>query len=134
MLMGLAVHYRATSSPSSSSCLCPVHRLAHVAPTSSRPSRQVMSRKPLGILLTLLESPLVGVLVSVDSKGLTDMLTPLVCNTYKKPGEGAPPGAPPRFLHLHPSYLRGNSHFAFSQGTAEIISSPCVQGAYSGLE
>src|SRR5713226_1109039 len=86
MLMGQAFHYRATSSPSSSSCLYPVHRSAHVAPTSSRPSRQVMSRKPLGIPLTLLESTLVGVLVSVDSKGLTDMLTPLDATLTRNPG------------------------------------------------
>src|SRR5713226_501750 len=94
MLMGQAVHYRATSSPSSSSCLYPVHRLAHVAPTSSRPSRQVMSRKPLGILLTLLESTLAGVLVSVDSKGLTDMLTPLDATLTKNRGRGRPRGRP----------------------------------------
>ncbi len=45
-----------------------------------------MSRKPLGILLTLLESTLAGVLVSVDSKGLTDILTPLDATLTKNPG------------------------------------------------
>src|SRR5260370_19763436 len=75
-----------------------------------------------------------GGLVSVDVKGITDMLTPLDARLTKNRGRGRPQGAHRRFLHLHPSYLRGNSHFAVSQGTGEIISSPCVQGAYCGLE
>src|SRR5260370_25624039 len=88
MLMSQATHLRAVSSPSSHPYLYPVQRLLQVLPTSSQPSPRVISSKPVGILLTLLNATLTRVLESVDSKGLADMLTPLDATFTKKPGEG----------------------------------------------
>src|SRR6266851_891151 len=87
MLMLQAVHLRAVSSPSSHPYLYSVHRLPQVVP-ASRPSPEVMSRKPLGILLTLLKSTLVGVLASVHSKRLSRFLTRLESTLTKNRGEG----------------------------------------------
>src|SRR5260370_9744401 len=95
MLMSQTVHLRAVSSPSSHPYLYPVQRLLQVVP-ASRPSPEVMSRKPLGILLTLLKSTLVGVLATVDSKRLTEWLTRLESQLTKNTGEGA---------SIAPSYL-----------------------------
>src|SRR5260370_8670597 len=78
---------RAVSSPSSPPYLYSVHRLPQVVP-ASRPSPEVMSRKPLGILLTLLKSTLVGVLASVHSKRLSRFLTRLESTLTKNRGEG----------------------------------------------
>src|SRR6266568_1420520 len=90
MLMSQTVHLRAVSSSFSDPYLDRVHRLPQV-PTPARPSPEVMSRKALGILLTFLKSTLVGVLVSVDPKGLADMLNPLDATLTKNPGGGGPP-------------------------------------------
>jgi glucosylceramidase len=86
MLMSRAVHYRAASAPSSSSCLYPVRRRPQVATMPSQHAPEVPRRKPLGMLLTLLKSTLAGVLASVDSNGLADMLNPLDATLTKNPG------------------------------------------------
>src|SRR5207245_4050761 len=63
-------------------------QLEQVLPTSPKPSPEVPPPKPLRILLTLLKSTLAGVLATVGSKGLGDMLSPLAATFTKKPGEG----------------------------------------------
>src|SRR5438128_2243859 len=60
MSMSQTVHLRAASSSFSHPYLERVHRLPQV-PTPARPSPEVISRKPLGILLTLLKSTLAKV-------------------------------------------------------------------------
>src|SRR5260370_39914600 len=95
MLMLQAVHLRAVSSPSAHPYLSPVHRLPQVVP-ASRPSPEVISRNPSGILLTLLKSTLVGVLASVHSKRLRGFLTRLESTLTKNRGEGG---------SIAPSYL-----------------------------
>jgi len=69
MLMLQAVQLRAVSSPSSHPYLYRVHQLRQVVQASTRPSPEAISRKPIGILLTLLNA-LTQVLASVDSKDL----------------------------------------------------------------
>ena len=86
MLMLQAVRLCAVSSPSSHPYLHPVQPLPQVDQATSRPSPEAVSRKPLGIPLTLLKSTLAGVLASVASKGLTGMLTPLDATFTKKRG------------------------------------------------
>src|SRR5260370_10368330 len=93
MLMLQAVHLRAVSSPSSHPYLYSVHRLPQVVP-ASRPSPEVISRNPSGILLTLLKSTLVGVLASVHSKRLTGLLTRLestLTKNRRRRGGSIPP-------------------------------------------
>ena len=87
MLMSQTVHLRAVSSSFSDPYLYRLHGLPQV-PTSTQPSPEVTLRKPLGVLLTLLESTLTRVLASVDSKGLADMLNPLDATLTRNPGEG----------------------------------------------
>src|SRR6266446_1811619 len=87
MLMSQTVHLRAVSSSFSDPYLYRLHGLPQV-PTSTQPSPEVTLRKPLGVLLTLLESTLTRVLASVDSKGLADMLNPLDATLTKNRGEG----------------------------------------------
>src|SRR5258708_33280494 len=87
MLMSQTVHLRAASSSPSHPHRYRVPRRPQV-PASARPSPEVTLRKPLGVLLTLLESTLARVLASVDSKGLADYAKSFRRNTYKKPGEG----------------------------------------------
>src|SRR5260370_26215479 len=77
MLMLQAVHLRAISSPSSHPDLYSVQPLPQVDQATSRPSPEAVSRKPLGIPLTLLKSTLAGVLASLSSNGLFGMLTSL---------------------------------------------------------
>src|SRR6266436_1893754 len=92
MIMLQAAHLRALSSPFSHSCLYRVHRLPQAVPTSFRPSPEGISRKPLGVLLTLLKSTLAGTFVSVASKRLTSRLTsvliPLDATLTKNRGGG----------------------------------------------
>src|SRR5258708_31030046 len=80
-----------------------VHRLPQV-PTSALPFPEVMLRKALGVILTLFKSTLGGVLVSVDSKGLADMLNPLDATLTKNPGGGGPP----RLILTYPTHLCRN--------------------------
>jgi hypothetical protein len=115
ILMAQAVHFRAVSFPSKHPCLYPARHLAQVVPTSSKPSPEVASPKPLGILLTLLKSTLAGVLATVGSKGLGDMLSPLAATFSKMPGEGHSIASP----FLIP-YLFSATGFAASEGTTEI--------------
>src|SRR5260370_40735359 len=96
MLMSQTVHLRAVSSPSSHPYLYPVQRLLQVVPTSSRPSPRVISSKPVGILLTLLNATLTRVLASVHSKRLSRFLTRLESTLTKNRGEGG---------SIAPSYL-----------------------------
>src|SRR5258708_37610463 len=92
MLMSEAVHPRAVSFPSLPPYLYSVRRLTQALPASCRPSPEVISRKPLGVLLTLLKSTLAGTFVSVASKRLTSrltsVLTPLDATLTKNRGEG----------------------------------------------
>src|SRR5260370_19207326 len=122
MSMSQAAHLRVVSSPSSHPYLYSVHRLPQAAPTSFRPSPEVILRKSLGSLLTVLKSTLAGTFVSVASKRLTSrptsVLTPLDATLTKNRGEG---GLHPSLLPT-PSHLRGASAFAVSDGTTEIIS------------
>ena len=74
MLMLQAVQLRAVSSHFSHPYLYPVRFLPQAVPTSSRPSPEAISRKPIGILLTLLNATLTRAL---DSKRLTALLSPL---------------------------------------------------------
>jgi hypothetical protein len=83
-----AVRLCAVSSPSSHPYPHPVQLLPQVDQATSRPSPEAISRKPLGIPLTLLKATLAGVLASVASKGLTGMLTPLDATFTKKRGAG----------------------------------------------
>ena len=103
--MSQTVHLRAASSSFSHPHLYRVPRRPQV-PASARPSPEVTLRKPLGVLLTLLESTLARVLASVDSKGLADMLNPLDATLTKNRGEGA---ASP---HPYLSHLCLSQHFA----------------------
>jgi glucosylceramidase len=89
MLMLQAAHLRAVSSPSSHPYLYPVHRLPQVVLASSRPSPETISRKPIGIPLTLLNATLTRVLASVDSKPLTSSLSSLDATLTKNRGEGS---------------------------------------------
>ena len=89
MLMSEAVHPRAVSFPSLHPYLYSVRRLPQAVPASCRPSPEVISRKPLGVLLTLLKSTLAGVLASIASKGLARTLTPLSATFTKNRGEGS---------------------------------------------
>ncbi len=90
--MSEAVHPRAVSFPSLHPYLYSVRRLTQALPASCRPSPEVISRKPLGVLLTLLKSTLAGTFVSVASKRLTSrltsVLTPLDATLTKNRGEG----------------------------------------------
>src|SRR2546427_11172093 len=86
--MSQAAHLRAASSPLSHPYLYRVHRLPPQVPTPSRPSPEVMSRKPPGILLTLLKATLTGALASVDFKRLNGCLTCLESTLTKNRGEG----------------------------------------------
>ena len=86
--MSQTVHLHAVSSSFSDPYLDRVHCLPQV-PTPARPSPEVMSRKPLGILLTFLKSTLTTVLANVDSKGLVDLLSPLDATLTKN--QGGPP-------------------------------------------
>ena len=92
MLMSEAVHPRAVSFPSLHPYLYSVRRLTQALPASCRPSPEVISRKPLGVLLTLLKSTLAGTFVSVASKRLTSrltsVLTPLDATLTKNRGGG----------------------------------------------
>src|SRR5216683_7820505 len=92
MLMSEAVHPRAVSFPSLHPYLYSVRRLPQAVPASCRPSPEVISRKPLGVLLTLLKSTLAGTFVSVASKRLTSrltsVLTPLDATLTKNRGGG----------------------------------------------
>src|SRR5713101_7593890 len=94
MLMLQVVHLRAVSSPLSHPYLYPVHRLPQVVPASSLPSPSATSRKPLGILLTLLNATLTRVLATVDSKRLTGLLTHLESTLTKNQGGAASPPPP----------------------------------------
>jgi hypothetical protein len=69
-----AVQLRAVTSAFSHSYHYPVRFLPQAVPTSSRPSPKAISRKPIGILLTLLNATLTRAL---DSKRLTALLSPL---------------------------------------------------------
>ena len=89
MVMLQAVKLRAVSSPSSHPYLYPVYQLRQVVQASTRPSPGAISRKPIGILLTLLKSTLAGVLASIASKGLARTLTPLSATFTKNRGEGS---------------------------------------------
>src|SRR5712692_2407235 len=81
-----AVHLRALSFPFSHPYLYPFRRRPQVVPTSSQPSPKAVSRKPLGILLTLLNATLTRVLATVDSKRLTGLLTHLESTLTKNQG------------------------------------------------
>jgi hypothetical protein len=83
--MAHAVHFSVVPNPYSFPCLCPVQRLSIVVPRSSKHSPELTSRKPLGILVSLLNATLIGLLASVASKGVSAMLKSFRCNTYKKP-------------------------------------------------
>src|SRR5258707_11953828 len=84
--MSQAVQLRAVSSPFSHAYLYPIPLLSQAVPASSLPSPEVMSRKPFGILLNLLESTLAGVLASVGSKRLNGLLTRLEATLTERPG------------------------------------------------
>src|SRR6267143_4247501 len=88
MLMLQAVQLRAVSSPSSHPYLYRVHQLRQIVQASTRPSPEAISRKPIGILLTLLNAH-TQVLASVDSKRLTELLTRLESTLTKNQGGGA---------------------------------------------
>ena len=118
MLMLQTVHLRAVSSSFSNPYLDRVHRLPQV-PAPAQPSSEVMSRKALGILLTFLKSTLVEVLVSVDPKGLADMLNSLDATLTKNPGGGGPP----HLILTYPTHLCRASDFAVSEGATEIPAS-----------
>src|SRR6266436_688151 len=111
--MSQAVQLRAVSSPFSHAYLYPIHLLSQAVPASSLPSPEVMSRKPFGILLNLLESTLAGVLGSVGSKRLNGLLTRLEATLTERPGGGGS-------VLPSPSHLSGASDFAVSRGTREI--------------
>ena len=86
MLMLQAVRLCAVSSPSSHPYLYPVQPLPQVVPTSSRPSLKAISRKRVGILLTLLNATLTRPLATVDSKRLAVLPTPLDATLTKNQG------------------------------------------------
>jgi len=86
--MAHAVHFSVPPNPYSFPCLCPVQRLSIVVPRSSKHSPELTSRKSLGILVSLLNATLIGLLASVASKRVSVMLKSFRCNTYKKPGGG----------------------------------------------
>src|SRR5713101_10176510 len=88
------VQLRAVSSHFSLPHLYPVHLLPQAVPTSSRPSPEAISRKPVGILLTLLNATLTRVLATVDSKRLTGLLTRLESTLTKNRGGAASPPPP----------------------------------------
>src|SRR5207245_1441479 len=83
-----AAHLRAASSPLSRPYLYPIPLRPPAVPTPSRPSPEVISLKPLGVLITLLKATLTGVLASVDSKRLNGFLTCLESTLTKNRGEG----------------------------------------------
>src|SRR5713101_632877 len=83
MLMAQPVQLRAVSSPFAHPYLYPVRFLPQAVPTSSRPSPRAISRKPIGILLTLLNATLTRAL---DSKRLVALLSPLDATLTKNQG------------------------------------------------
>jgi len=87
--MSQAAHLRGVSSPSSH----PYLRLPQVVPAASRPSPEVISRKPFGILLTLLKSTLTGVLATVHSKRPNGFLTRLESTLTKNKGGSIAPSS-----------------------------------------
>ena len=89
MLMAQPLQLRAVSSPSSQ-YLYSVHHLPQVVQASSRPSSGVISRKPIGILLTLLNATLTRPIETVDSKRLTGFLSPLDATLTKNQGGTTP--------------------------------------------
>jgi hypothetical protein len=84
--MAHAVHFSAVPNPYSFPCLCPVERLSIVVPRSSKHSPELTSRKPLGILVSLLNATLIGLLASVASKGVSVCSSPLDATLTKTPG------------------------------------------------
>src|SRR5260370_9308304 len=100
-----AVQLRAVTSPFSHLYLYPVRRLPQVL-TPARPSSKAISRKPIGILLTLLNATLTRTL---DSKRLTPLLSPVDATLPKNRGGH------------HATIHRDRSRFTLSSGKSIVL-------------
>src|SRR5205807_1490988 len=86
MLMLQAMQPRAVSSHSSHPYLCSLQPLPQALQKPSEPPPEIISRKLIGILLTLLNTTLTRAFLSVDSKRLTRLLTRLESTLTRNQG------------------------------------------------